>query len=163
MYADTQIVFSCFTHLILAEQAACLHRYCEPPRGFPFGKPFPTPSLWPSQIWLSACHPASSSSVNLLITIGLSMVFSPEIRNSVIMNYHRTINEIKINIVKNSATNEVCGKFSCDCCLLTVLSGSQDFCACSYHHFSKQMCSLGTWLLSRCLEKKSVIGGGPQT
>lgn len=81
------------------------------PMVFPSANLSPHPPLWPSQIWLSACHPASSSSVNLLITIGLSMVFSPEVRNSVIMNYHRTINEIKINIVKYSATNEVCGKF----------------------------------------------------
>lgn len=82
------------------------------PMVFPLGNLSPTLFyLWPSQIWLSACLPASSSSVNLLITIGLSMVFSPKVRNSVIMNYHRIINERKINIVKNSATNEVCGKF----------------------------------------------------
>lgn len=33
---------------------------------------------------------------------------------------------------------------------------------CPYHHFSKQMCSLGTRLLSSSVEKKSVMGGGPQ-
>lgn len=92
-------------------ESACLHRYREPPHGFPFGKPFPTPSFMAISnlaLSLSSCQQLISKSFNYnWIEYGLS----PGVRNSVIMNYHRIINERKINIVKNSATNEVCGKF----------------------------------------------------